>query len=101
MRNFDSLRPYLHSRSLRWSHGAMMGRPADQAIAALAARPVPSLSALAEAGYGALLVDRIGYAPDAEQALLSALEERLGLPIATSDDGRLLLFRLASPGTSR
>lgn len=101
MRNFDSLRPYLHSRSLRWSHGAMMGRPADEAIAALAAGPVPSLPALAEAGYGALLVDRFGYAPAEEEALVSALEGRLGLPIATSGDGRLLLFRLPSPGASR
>jgi len=101
MRNFDSLRPYLHSRTLRWSHGAMKGRPAAAAIAALAERPPAALpGALAAAGYGALLVDRFGYDPAAEAALRAALEPRLGAPLV-SDDGRLLLYRLSGTETDQ
>jgi phosphoglycerol transferase len=101
MSNFDSLRPYLHSRTLRWSHGAMKGRPAGEAIAALAERPPAALpAALAAAGYGALLVDRFGYPAPAEAALRAALEPRLGAPLA-SEDGRLLLYRLPAAAAAR
>jgi len=102
MRPFDSLRPYLHSHTLRWSHGAMRARPAGDAIAALAAVPPAGLpDALAGAGYGALLVDRFGYAPTAEAVLRAALEPRLGSPLVASDDGRLLLYRLRPPVIER
>lgn len=99
---YDSLRPYLHSRALRWSHGAMRARPAGDAIAALAAQPPAVLpAALAAAGYGALLVDRFGYAPGALPALRAALEASLGKPLVTSADGRLLLYRLPPSDSER
>jgi phosphoglycerol transferase len=101
MHSFDSLRPYLHSRTLRWSHGAMKGRPAGEAIAALAARPVAALpAALAEAGYGALLVDRAGYRGE-EAALRAALAPPLRAPLVTSENGRFALFALAPIHTDR
>lgn len=102
MAPFDPLRPALHARSLRWSHGAMKGRPAGDAIAALGARPPAALpGALAAAGYGALLVDRSGYAPPQEAALRAALEPRLGAPLVESGDGRFLLYALAKPDAGR
>jgi phosphoglycerol transferase len=101
MMGYDSLRPYLYSRTLRWSHGAMKGRPGADAIAALAAQPAAALpDALARAGYGALLVDRFGYAPGDETTLRAALEPRLGTPL-TSEGGRLLLYRLPSAAAVR
>lgn len=102
MHPFDSLRPYLHSRTLRWSHGAMRGRPAGEAIAALAARPAAALpAALAEAGYGALLVDRAGYGQGEEAALRAALAPPLRAPLVTSENGRFALFALAPIDTDR
>lgn len=95
MAYYDPLRPYLQSHGLRWSHGAMKGRPEADAIAALALQPVTALPhALVAAGYGALLLDTFGYTPADEAVLRAALENELGTPIATSEDGRLLLFRL-------
>ena len=102
MELLESLRPALHARSLRWSHGAMKGRPAGDAIAALAARPPVALpGALAVAGYGALLVDRFGYAPAQEAALRAAIEPRLGAPLVESGDGRFLLYALPPSDAGR
>lgn len=92
---YDSLRPYLHSRTLRWSHGAMKGRPEAVAIDTLAMQPAAALpDELVAAGYGALMVDRFGYTPEQEAALRTELEARLGTPIVNSDDDRWLLYRL-------
>jgi hypothetical protein len=56
---------------------------------------------LAAAGYGALLVDRFGYAPAQEKALRAALEPRIGAPLVETGDGRLLLYALPKPDAGR
>src|SRR5262249_23493934 len=70
----DQMRPYLHSKTLRWSWGAMSGRhhnwtkvtselPLDQFIERI------SLT-----GFGGLLIDRYGYKDsELEQSVLSYL----------------------------
>lgn len=92
---YDLVRPYLHSQNLRWSFGAVRGRPGDWA-ARLADRPlteiVPEISAV---GFDALYVDRLGYADDArataaERELVQILDSQ---PLK-SQDGRLLFFNL-------
>lgn len=73
----------------------MKGRPAGEAIAALAATPAEALPrALAEAGYAAVLVDRAGYEPVEEAALRRALRLQLGPPALTNGNGRFLLYPL-------
>jgi phosphoglycerol transferase len=95
MQSYDALRPYLHARRLRFGHGAMKGRPAGDAIAALAATPAESLPrVLAAAGYAAILVDRGGYDLAGEAALRRALRMQLGPPALTSENGRFLLYPL-------
>jgi hypothetical protein len=92
---YDLLRPYLHSERLRWSFGAMHGRPEDWA-SQLADKPleqvVPTVSAV---GFDAIYVDRLGYANDAvadkaERELVDILGRR---PLR-SEDGRMLFFDL-------
>ena len=92
---YDLLRPYLHSRGLRWSFGAMYGRPADW-TARLAdqslAEVVPIVSAV---GFDAIYVDRLGYVNDAAaNAAERELVKIVGLPPLRSEDGRLLVFDL-------
>jgi phosphoglycerol transferase len=70
----DQMRPYLHSKTLRWSWGAMSGRnnnwtkitsdlPLDQLI-----------ERISFAGFGGLLIDRYGYKDSRiERAVLSYL----------------------------
>lgn len=60
---YDSVRGYLHSHDLRWSFGAMRGRPPDDRFAPLAAAPVSELLPIVSAvGFRGVWVDRLGYA---------------------------------------
>ena len=61
MTNYDQVRGYLHSHDLRWSYGAMQGRPADWAED-LADKPASLVvPAVAASGFGGIWVDRFGY----------------------------------------
>jgi phosphoglycerol transferase len=87
MVDYDEVRPYLHSDDLRWSYGAMKGRPED------VGDDIASPAAAAQFGFDAIAVDRFGY-PDngaAVEAQLRALSKRE--PIV-SPNGRLALYRL-------
>ena len=86
---YEPVKPYLHSGDLRWSYGAMRGRPADW-LGPLSGRPVTEVIAAArERGFTALLVDRLGYADDgaAVTAQLRASASRPGARTAASCSG--------------
>ena len=87
MVDYDEVRPYLHSDDLRWSYGAMKGRPED------VGDDIASPTAAAQFGFDAVAVDRFGYADNgaAVEAQLRALSRRE--PIV-SPNGRLALYRL-------
>jgi phosphoglycerol transferase len=92
--DYDLLRGYLHSRTLRWSFGAMKGRPADQWFRTLAALPPKQMvEALAAAGFGGIYVDRLGFA-DSGAALVAALTKILRATPLQSGNGRLVFFDL-------
>ncbi len=94
MREYSHLRGYLHSRSLRWSFGAMHGRPAAMLQAAVAALPPGGmLEALACLGFAGVYVDRHGY-PDGGAACERVLRGACGEPIV-SRDGRLAFYTLS------
>jgi hypothetical protein len=97
MADYAHFRPYLTSRSLRWSYGAFRGTTlADWQLAL----PQASTSAsglvddLVAAGFCAVEVDRAGFA-DRAVTLEAGLRSRLGSPISSTRDGRLLAWDLA------
>jgi phosphoglycerol transferase len=92
---YDLLRPYIHSNALRWSFGAVHGRPADWA-GQLADKPLREVVPVASAvGFDALYVDRLGYATDASaDAAVEELVRLVGRQPEANDDGRLLFFDL-------
>jgi hypothetical protein len=64
---YDSLRPYLFSRRLRWTFGSDRGRRREAWMLAAAAKGPPAMvDALETCGFAGLLVDRRAYAPDDE-----------------------------------
>lgn len=78
MQHYDPFRLYLHSRTLRWSYGAMKGRAGDEWQAKVAALAAPQMTAaLADAGFGGICIDRAGYA-DGGRALEVELSRLLG-----------------------
>jgi len=93
MAPYDHFRPYLHSAALRWSYGAMKGRYWDAWQGDLSARPVDEvLDAAALAGFGAIYVDRHGYA-DQGAAIRKSLGG-MGLTPIESRDGRFWLYNI-------
>jgi phosphoglycerol transferase len=90
--DYDPLRPYLHSRALRWSYPTMFGRSGDGWTRAVADQPIPDLvRTLVDAGFDGVLVDRGGY-PDKGAAIVGALSAALGAESAFTAPGYHLVF---------
>ncbi len=93
MTNYDQVRGYLHSHDLRWSYGAMQGRPADWAED-LADKPASLVvPAVAASGFDGIWVDRFGYAGGGF-AITAALRALTGVEPLRSPNGRQEFFDL-------
>jgi phosphoglycerol transferase len=93
MTNYDPVRGYLHSHHLRWSYGAMEGRPADWAED-LADKPASLVvPAVAAAGFDGIWIDRFGFA-DGGHAITVAVRSLAGVEPLRSPDRRLEFFDL-------
>ena len=90
---YEPAKGYLHTSDLRWSWGAMRGRPDDWS-GRYATRPAAELvPAAREAGFAGISVDRLGY-QDGGVATEADLRGVLGAEPERSPDGRYLLWRL-------
>lgn len=97
---YDLARPYLHSRQLHWSYGAMRGREADLWQREVQGKPPAELvAALKAKGFRGLYIDRRGYA-DRAVMLEAALQSLLGAAPIVSEDEHLSFFALDSAGSS-
>ena len=73
MSDYEEMKGYLHSGTLRWSYGAMKGRETDQWLAAVSRQPVGQMvHSVVAAGFAGIYIDRFGYADRAAE-----LEARL------------------------
>jgi len=91
---YESLRGYLHSTTLRWSYGAIKGRPADWS-AQLAGQPLSYLlAAVAASGFDGLWVDPAGFYPAGAQRIRAALPALLRQASLVSPDHDLYFFDL-------
>jgi phosphoglycerol transferase len=99
MTDYDEGRGYIQTTTgLRWSYGAMKGRPADWE-SQTTAMPVPTLMAgVVAAGFSGIWIDRFGYA-DNGVSLAGQIQAALGTPPIGSDDGRFLFFDLRAFAT--
>ncbi|MFA6000488.1 MAG: hypothetical protein WC828_00005 [Thermoleophilia bacterium] len=96
MSDYNHLRGYLHSETLRWSYPAMRGRDGDQWQREIASKPTDQMvTELAAAGFSGIYINRNGYSDRAaqfEQQLRNILKEK---PI-TNEDGSLVFFDMSS-----
>jgi phosphoglycerol transferase len=93
MQDYDPFRGYLHSDTLRWSYGAMRGRPGDWARQVVKLPTAQMLDAVTAVGFRGLWLDRAGYSArgadiEAEVAALTGQQ-----PVQSSD-GRFWFFDL-------
>ena len=101
MRDSELFRPYLHSRSLRWSYGAMKGRKGDLWQKAIVNLPVDKfVQSLSTAGFSGIYLDRRAYA-DGGADMEKKLVEYLGLEPQSSRDGKRLFFSIVEYNQSR
>lgn len=91
---YDLARGYLHSEHLRWSYGAMKGRPDDHWRFLADRPPQEVLSAIAPAGFQGLMVDRFGYGGPGTAALEAQLTQLTGEAPLASSNARLSFFDL-------
>ena len=96
--HYGMIRPYLQPSTLHWSHGAMRGRPEDDWLRTVSARPLAQQVDIAErSGFSAIYVERRAY-PDNGAAVERRLSALLGPPILERDDKALALYRLTPRG---
>jgi phosphoglycerol transferase len=96
MLDYDHLRGYLHDHGhLRWSYGAIKGRPrGDWEQAADSRGPVAALPGLLGLGFTGYWIDTFGYEPAALMAIRQDLAKKLRVAPLVSRDGRLLFYDL-------
>jgi phosphoglycerol transferase len=92
MVDYSHLTGFLHSDTLRWSYGAVKGRPNWQDGQLNLALP-DQLRRARTAGFAAVWVDRFGYQDQGAQ-IQRALQQCLGSPLLTARDGRRVLYDL-------
>ncbi len=95
--SYDMVRGYLHTRSLRWSFGAMKGREWDtwmREVAGSVTTRERFLERLVLAGFEGLLVDTRGLSPQSFARLKEAIERPGGTLREIHPDGRLFFFDL-------
>jgi phosphoglycerol transferase len=93
---YEPLRPYLHPSDLRWSYGAVKGRPSADWQADLADEPTEvMLDTVVNKGFDGIYIDRFGY-PDRAAELEGELSDLLGVEPLVSPDGRRSFFSLLS-----
>ncbi|MDQ1424170.1 MAG: hypothetical protein QOD72_1668, partial [Acidimicrobiaceae bacterium] len=91
--DYDLLRPYLQTESLRWSYGGMKGRESDWQ-AKLTGLPAEELTRdVVAAGFQAYVIDRAGYDDHGAQ-IEASIREAIGRPALASPDGRWSFFDL-------
>ncbi len=92
MGDYDLARPYLHTKTLRFSYGAMRGREASRFQGEIARLPLyQGMRKLAFTGFGAVYVDREGYL-DHGAAIEKELARILGVEPIVSINKRHACF---------
>jgi hypothetical protein len=96
MDGYDQIRPYLHTRTLRWSFPAMRGRNGDAWVQNIAALdPDAMVELLSDAGAAGILIDRLGYAVG-DATVEKAVRALLGQEPLVSADEQLAFFELGT-----
>lgn len=93
--DYGMFKPYFHSERLRWTYGAVRGRPKDWLAYHRALTAEQLAAGAAAAGFGGVYLDAYGYAPGGADATQAALATVAGAgPELVSAGARLRFFDL-------
>jgi phosphoglycerol transferase len=96
MTPYDHIRGYLHTRTMKWSYGAITGRETDlwqQSVSLLRAQDM--VNTLVFAGFRGIYLDRMGYADDGQQ-MIQDFSRILGQSPTYSEGSSKVFFLLNS-----
>jgi phosphoglycerol transferase len=94
------LKPYLHSRRIHWSSGAMKGRDTARWQQSVAEEPASKLVPdLIAKGFKGLWIDRRGYRDETDVKLIADLRAILHVEPIVDKDGNIVFFFL--PGNEQ
>lgn len=94
MSDYSHLKGYLHSSTLKWSYGAMKGRPPHYWMELISKLPVDQMvKQLSIAGFAGIYVDRWGY-KNPEQDVEEQLRTILRISPIVSRNSRLAFYPL-------
>jgi phosphoglycerol transferase len=93
--HYDLLTGFIQSKTLRWSHGGMKGRPGDLFFRSLSQEPIArQLEVVRRLGFSGIYIDRRGYEDQGLQ-IVTQLTAELGYgPSLGREDGQVAFFRL-------
>jgi hypothetical protein len=91
---YDEMIGYVHSEHLRWSAGAIVGRPADWEAAASTLPASRMLEEVSAVGFSGVWVDTFALGGESAKAL-PVLRGLLGVAPLVSSDGRLYFFDMS------
>lgn len=95
MVDYSHFRAYLHSDKLRWSYGAMKGRPGGLWHSKIASKPTAKIiETLSIAGFKGIYVDRFGYDKNGAN-IEKELSRILKVKPIVSNNNRLSFFSMA------
>lgn len=90
MSDYEHLKAYLHSKTLRWSYGAVRGREADVWQLEVSGLPAAELvAAVKSRGFKGVWVNRFG-----GETMEQQIQAVLGVQPLVSADGRLAFYRI-------
>lgn len=93
IRDYDFLKPYLLSNHFAWSSGGMKGRSAGEWSRYTTSLSTPRLlEQAAFVGFSGILVDRYGYAQQANNPVEAELSALIGSPSLVSNDSRMAFY---------
>ena len=95
MTDYALFKGYLHSKTLRWSYGAMSGREGDPWQRWVTSKPLNDfLETIALAGFVGIYLDRFGY-PDRGAEIDGKLSTLLDKQPIISDNNRLIFYDMS------
>jgi hypothetical protein len=97
MTDYDHFRCYLHSTKIRWSYGAMKGRPCDAWQKSVSSKPAAEfIREISDRGFKGIYIDRNGYEDNGER-IIHEIRTILGVEPITSEDTKMIFFSLVRP----
>lgn len=93
MADYDLWTGFIHSKTLRWSYGGVVGRESDLWLASIDNSDIPKmLAAVTEKGFRGIYIDRRAYTDEELLDLEWGLEQQLGTEPVRSANSALSFF---------